>query len=936
MNTQTFLETVLPTEGLLCAVGIKDGVAKPRFATGLEALLEATKRFDETGHDTYFACHSFTQENRMQVYAHRVRSFYLDIDCGIEKAEAGKGYETKSDALVALKEFCAAIDLPVPYIIDSGRGLHVYWMMDDEIARDEWRPVARAFKRAARKMGLVIDPAVPSDAARILRVPGTRNFKDRDNPLDVVLLQQGVHITLEHMKSVVKPYEVTSDDRRSWRADATTQALLGNYQSNFGKIARLSLKGDGCAQVKNAIENPAGQSYDHWLAMLTIACRCNDSDTAIHKISKGHPDYDFNDTEEKADEALENMGPRTCSWFRLESENSTACEGCTHRFTSPIQLGRMVIEASALDITPEAAVEGAETPEAVKAPVVYDVPNGYIRGVHGGIYRRERRENGEFEETIISEDDLYVVKRVTDPEHGVCAVLRLHPPHDAVTEFAVPLKHLQTFEKFRDIMSEKGIVANKKGMENLMTYTTAYVKMLRAQLKAEEARTQFGWADRHTKFIIGNSEISANGVTHSPSSSVTEALAPLLHPHGEMAEWRRAFNMYTTTSNSQAHVFALMTAFGSPLMNFTGSAGSLISLVNTDSGTGKTTILRLINSVWGHPDDLTLLQKDTVAAKQHRMGILKNLPITIDEITNTRPEDMSDLAYAITHGRGRNRMRADVNMERVNNTRWSATAVASGNAPVMDKLAANKATSEGEQMRVLEFHIPMIAVEDAPAMLSALSSNYGMAGPVYAQAMLANYAKLPQWINKMIDRLTDAAGGLIKERFWLHTAACNLVGGYLAQRIGLHDYNVDAIFDWIVERIRQQRQLVKEHVTSSSDALGEYLSDFFGSVLVVDTKSVNPITMTNIVKPANGRIAARFETDTSTMFVPKKDFKDYCVKRQIDMNGSLRSQDADFIYKGPRKKRMASGTGMVAPAVDVFEFEIKGDLLNTMVSTEND
>jgi hypothetical protein len=934
VNTHSFLETALPTEGYLCAVGIKDEVVKPRFVTGIASLLEAAKEFDESGHDTYFACHSFAHKRRIQDNALRVRSFYLDIDCGVEKAEQGKGYETKSDAVLALKEFSKTLGLPRPYIIDSGRGIHVYWLMDNDVTRDEWRPVARAFKRAALQLGLVIDPAVPSDAARILRVPGTRNFKDKENPLAVVLLQSGVHITLEQMQAAVKPYMVATTDKRNWRADATTQALLGNYQSNFGKIARLSLKGEGCAQIKDALENAKDQSYDAWLAVLTIASRCSDADTAIHKVSKGHPNYDYTDTEDKADEARESMGPRTCAWYRIESGNSTKlCEGCKHTVTSPIQLGRVVIEAPAAEITPD---ESDGTSGDGIARVAYDVPFGYFRGQAGGVYRRDRMANGEFEEVPVCEDDFYVVKRVTDPEHGVCAVLRLHPPHDAVSEFAVPLKHIQSFDKFRDIMSEKGVVASKKGMENLMAYTTAYVKMLRNQLKAEEARTQFGWADRHTKFILGSAEISGKDVRHSPSSSVTELLAPLLQPVGDLSEWRRVFNMYTKTSGSEAQVFALMSAFGAPLMNFTGSAGALVSLVNTDSGTGKTSILRLINSVWGHPDELVLLQKDTVAAKQHRMGIMNSLPITLDEMTNSRPEDLSDLAYAISHGRGRNRMRADANMERVNNTRWSTIAVSTGNASIVDKLASNKATSEGEQMRVMEFKIAMIAVDDAQAMLNSLNTNYGVAGPLYAQALINSYSKIPLWINRTVDKLIEAAGGQIKERFWFHATACNLVGGHIAQKIGLNDYNMDAVFDWAVDHIKQQRRVVKEHVVSSSDALGEYLSDNFGSVLVVDVNKVNPITMTNVIKPAVGRISARFEADSSTMFIPKKDFKEYCVKRQIDLDGSLRSRSADFTYKGTVKKRMASGTGMVAPAVDVFEFSIAGDLRESMATLNND
>ena len=44
----------------------------------------------------------------------------------------------------------------------------------------------RAIKAACADNGLLADPAVTADVARILRVPNTNNYKD-DNPLPVML-----------------------------------------------------------------------------------------------------------------------------------------------------------------------------------------------------------------------------------------------------------------------------------------------------------------------------------------------------------------------------------------------------------------------------------------------------------------------------------------------------------------------------------------------------------------------------------------------------------------------------------------------------------------------------------------------------------------------------------------------------------------------------
>lgn len=959
MNVEQFFQSALPVDGLYCAVGIKNGVTKHVFSTGIVGLLEAAEEFDATGHDAYFACHTFSEQRRLQNYALKSRSFYLDIDCGEAKAAEGKGYATKSEALLALKQFCKQFSLPRPYIVDSGRGLHVYWLMDEAVHSAEWIPVAKAFKAAALKFGLIIDAAVPSDSARILRVPGTRNYKDRENPLPVAVLANGVHITFDMMREAVKDYiykpKLTLAPRPM---DATSKALMGNYESNFALLARKSLKGTGCAQIAHAIQNAASLEEPLWHAALSIAVRCNDGPVAIHKISKAYPDYDPEETQKKAENT---GGPRTCAWYKLESGNGAVCKGCERKVSSPIQLGRVVIEgAPQAAALPKAGIEslfgqsGASRAEDTQGgeeeddesssgseatgilsvlPVKVDIPEipfPYFRGKHGGIYMQTKDSEGERTDVLIFEDDLFVTKRVVDPHDGVCAVLQLHSPHDPVSEFAVPLKYLQSKDKFRDIMSEKGIVASEGGMKQLMSYTTAYVKSLRKMTKAEEARVQFGWADGNTKFILGNKEITAKEINYAPPSNVTKDLAPHMSERGSFEQWRKAFNMYVPVQEqSQAQVFALMSAFGSTLMKFSGIPGALISLVNTESGTGKTSILRLINSVFGHPDELMQLQKDTTLVKQHRMGVMNSLCNCFDEITNAEPKELSELVYGISQGRGRNRMRADANQERTNNTRWSCLTVSSGNASVLDKLSANKATSDGEMMRVMEYKVKLAFVEGASDMLNDLHHNYGHAGVIFMKAIVKNCKDVPEMIAKMRRKLTKAMRSAVKERFWVTTAACNLVAGIIAKNLGLHDYDMESLMRWVVEDSIKQRNLVQDHIVSPADMLGEYLLENFGYTLIVGNK-INPTTMTNVWKQPSGKICARFEMGANLVHIPKKDFKDYCVKRQGDLETVLYTASEDYVYLKTTKKRLAGGTGMVSPPVDSYEFRISNELAQSI------
>ena len=217
-------------------------------------------------------------------------------------------------------------------------------------------------------------------------------------------------------------------------------------------------------------------------------------------------------------------------------------------------------------------------------------------------------------------------------------------------------------------------------------------------------RTQFGWADKDTKFIVGEQEISAEKVSYSPPSTATGSLAEWLKPTGDYDAWKKTIKTYDQPG-FEPHAFGFFTAFGAPLLKHLNLKGAIINLINNTSGTGKSTVLKMCNSVWGHPEELMLQWKDTMNSMIHRLGVMNNLPVTIDEITKLSGDHFSDLAYSISQGRGKNRMKQHENAERINSTKWGTMALTSSNASFYDKLSSLKATPDGEFMRLLEYRI---------------------------------------------------------------------------------------------------------------------------------------------------------------------------------------------------------------------------------------
>ena len=78
------------------------------------------------------------------------------------------------------------------------------------------------------------------------------------------------------------------------------------------------------------------------------------------------------------------------------------------------------------------------------------------------------------------------------------------------------------------------------------------------------------------------------------------------------------------------HAFAALSGFGSILLTFTGQKGAIINLVHPKAGTGKTTILRMANSIAGDPEMLLGTPDDTVTGRINKLGTLNNIVNTID------------------------------------------------------------------------------------------------------------------------------------------------------------------------------------------------------------------------------------------------------------------------------------------------------------------
>ena len=127
--------------------------------------------------------------NRKSELAESFLSVWVDIDCG-----EGKPYQNKDSAVDALLGFVEKMQLPHPSpMVDSGNGIHAYWCFKDPITKVAWKACAEQLKCVCHSLGLEIDRVVTADAARVMRVPSSLNYKDRANPKTVSVIGQDIN-----------------------------------------------------------------------------------------------------------------------------------------------------------------------------------------------------------------------------------------------------------------------------------------------------------------------------------------------------------------------------------------------------------------------------------------------------------------------------------------------------------------------------------------------------------------------------------------------------------------------------------------------------------------------------------------------------------------------------------------------------------------------
>ena len=325
--------------------------------------------------------------------------------------------------------------------------------------------------------------------------------------------------------------------------------------------------------------------------------------------------------------------------------------------------------------------------------------------------------------------------------------------------------------------------------------------------------------------------------------------------------------------------------------------------------------------------ELRLKQDDTPNGRLQWVGILNNLPPTMDELTNMGPSEYSDFLYALSNGKGKERMQAGTNELRENNTTWQSITVATSNASFAEKLSIIKKNPEGELMRLIEYPINKVEALnslDAKQMFDRdLFMNYGHAGPIYARHILQHMELIQNRCDAMQAKIDRELQLEPKERFWSATVAANIAGGITAVECGIMDWNMGRIYRYACSLIDDLRKNGVTPVDDIRQVVADYLYRHMQNILVVNGEADRRTNMQSLPKrEPKGELLIRIEPDTKRMFIIAKSFKEYCVKFQINYNETIKRLEAEGRIIDKKGVRLSKGTAVSGDPIHCLWFKI--------------
>lgn len=942
MNTNEFLSFILPADGYyIFAKPLDNGGYKHTVFESVDALADYA---DSHPHNAFYACSSFREKSikveakgevkikrRTQTNVLKVKSQWLDIDCG------KKQYPTQKDGLRDLKRFCDETTLPMPNIIvNSGGGLHVYWVFERAVDAEVWTKVATMFKKVTKLFKFSQDDTSrTSDRASVLRPVGSINAKPGRDPKKVRIVGAPNLTPVKFNKwantvfrlSKTEAAETTTNlPAKAAKTDDAMDFLshLADRNGEFPKASAIQAA-NHCAVLANFRDTKgATQGENLWYAMLGLVKHCVEGDALCHEWSSGHPDYFEDECQSKIDQWK--VGPTTCERFK-DCDDSNLCAGCQHDVKSPISLGRLAPEQSKEVVVGESTLTLPELPEGLR--------DNYRYVVGDGLKVRMENDKGVEYWTTISRGFVRVVDVYYDTDaKGYAYQTEVMIRPEAGWRIA-GIQASAIAQGGNALYKETGAKLGVMPMgpkQELEKYMKTYADIVQQTTDEVKMHDHMGWVE--DGFLLGDIKYFED--TRVSPVKIGERIKveaiKFSKRAGDLDRYIHLINYMYNRPRYQAYQFTYLAGFGSALLGllYNTPIGIVLSAWSREPGRGKSTACRLAQGIWAVPQRVSDGKGITDIAATYNTAYRRNLPMVIDEVSDWGAERIGSFAYHYTSGMPRERGHKDGGVVDNSHLMWQNFVLLNSNTSAVNALNLYKRDCTPQIVRVWEYNMDtknsdMLDPVEAKVVADELAGMGGLAGDKFLRYVVPNKARITKQLREFDAWFTRKCNFGPEARYWGSTAACIMEAAMITKRLGLHDFDLKELQEWMVKSLlimKSSLGVAKEASGYSfSDMMADLQSGFLMTTNEGDLREKRPAQFMPGHGPVRGSVTGRVIEDRGLVYVSINAIKNWCRQHKENYdtvlgtarnNGWLRNEGT----------RYALGKGMRIPLPQTTVIEL--------------
>ena len=688
---------------------------------------------------------------------------WLDLDYGVEGHKSDKNPPTREAALGLINQFSHAPSL----IVFTGHGLQAFWCFDkpvdatDESGRSTVSRLVDAIQSTIAQYAAVKGWQVDNtaDLARIMRVPGTVNYKDPANPVQGSILefQPDRQYSVEELLAACLPATknakqfgpksnrmvVEAGTIPESRRNQTLTSLAGSMRQRGMTQGAIAL----ALQAENEERCEVPLPEEEVATIARSVCRYEpghtQADDVLHaeaSLAEIMPQIALNPAQAFQAATIEALAILSMydqlAYTRAKVQIKNLCKSRV----APKDLAEAVQKAVSKLRAERQATETEPSPQQRMFPDLgypLTVPNGFRITAEGII-----KKGKEFDELVFP-TAVTISRRFRNPRSGLEMVEIIFNRGNQVFKVAAERSVVFSRHKLME-MADNGLPVTSENAKDLVVFLSEVERA--NDIPVVPCTASLGWVDE-TSILPWDADagyLDKRGF---------EELAASIGEKGVLEEWIKL------TGPARRSVFGrlmLAAAYASPLVSIVGTRTAGVMLWG-GSQAGKTAVLKAATSIFGHPEKLMLNMFATKVSLEQSAGFLRHLPLFIDERQLAgNDQALEQLIYMLSGGAGKGRGTKNGGVRA--RGEWENMALMTGEFPL-----SNESSAAGVRGRLLEVNVKqVVSAEDGKQLHRELPKHYGTAGAAYIAHVKAMRDSIRErfegWDKKVSGAFPDISG----------------------------------------------------------------------------------------------------------------------------------------------------------------------------------